>query len=74
MTNKCERPPTNGEIVYKIFHEWLGFWLKFINLVFKSKLLSLLFVTFLSCGLMFFLAGLSLDDCIKGAKFIISIL
>ena len=36
MTKNCERPPTNAEIFYKIFHEFLDFCWKFIKLILNS--------------------------------------
>lgn len=71
--NKCDRPPTNAEIVYKIFHEILTFWWKFILLVFKSKFHSTLFVLSISSAIMLFSAHLSLADCIEGAKFLLTL-
>lgn len=74
MANHCDRPPTNAEVFYKIIHEWLNFWWKFITLVFKSKLHSTLFVSSISCAILFFTAHLSLSDCIEGAKWLITLL
>lgn len=74
MQNPCDRPPTNAEIAYKIMHEWLNFWWKFILLIFKSKLHSTLFVTAISCGILFFTAHLTFADCLDGAKFLFSLL
>jgi len=68
----CDRPPTNAEIAYKIFHEWLGFWWKFIQLVFKSKLHSTVFVLAISCAIMFLSAHLTLSDCLEGAKYLLT--
>jgi len=73
MNDQCERPPTNAEMAYKIIHEWLGFWWKFIQLIFKSKLQSTFFVICISCGLFLFLAKISIFDCIEGAKWLISL-
>lgn len=74
MSKHCERPPTNAEIFYKVFHEWLGFWWKLVQLIFKSKLQSTLFVVALCSALMFISANLTLADCIEGAKYILTIL
>jgi len=60
--------------LYKIFHEWLKFWWKFIKLIFKSKLQSTVFVVSICCALLFFSAKLNLKDCIDGAKYLFSFL
>ena len=73
MKNVCDRPPTNAEVVYKIIHEWLNFWLKLVALIFKSKLQSTLFVIAISVGIMLVSAHLTLSDCVEGAKFLISL-
>ena len=74
MTHNCERPPTNAEVFYKIIHEWLDFWWKFIRLIFQSKLHSTVFVLAISGGIMFFSAHLTLADCIDGAKYLFTLL
>ena len=74
MKNTCERPPTNAEIFYKVFHEWLDFWWKFIKLIFQSKLHSTVFVLAVSCAIMFFSAHLKLSDYIEGAKYLLTFL
>jgi hypothetical protein len=74
MTNHCDRPPTNAEIVYKIFHEWLCFWREFMKLVFKSKFHSTLFVLSISSAIMLFSAHVTVADCIEGAKYILTLL
>jgi hypothetical protein len=74
MTKHCDRPPTNAEIVYKIFHEWLSFWREFMKLVFKSKFHSSLFVLSISSGIMLFAAHVTVADCIDGAKYLITLL
>jgi hypothetical protein len=71
--NICDRPPTNAEVLYKIFHEWLNFWWKFILLIFKSKLHSTFFVVAVSIAIIFVSAHLNLSDCIEGAKWLISL-
>lgn len=70
--NSCDRPPTNAEMVYKIIHEILSFWLKLIQLIFKSKLHSTVFVLAISCSIMFFSTHLTLSDCIEGAKYLLT--
>ncbi len=70
--NDLERPPTNAEMLYKIVHEILNFWWKFILLIFKSKLHSTVFVLAVSCAIMFFSANLKLSDCIEGAKYLLT--
>jgi len=74
MTKPCDRPPTNAEIVYKIFHEWLGFCREFMKLVFKSKFHSTMFVLAICCGIMFFSAHLTFADCLEGAKYLLTFL
>jgi hypothetical protein len=74
MTKLCDRPPTNAEIFYKIFHEWLDFWWKFIKLIFQSKLHSTMFVLAICCGIMFFSAHLKFADCLEGAKYLLTFL
>jgi len=74
MTNHCNRPPTNLEMIYKIIHEWLGFWWKLAQLIFKSKLQSTFFVVCLSCGLFLFMAKISIADCVSGAKYLIGLM
>lgn len=74
MTKNCDRPPTNAEVFYKAFQEWLDFWRDFIKLVFKSKFHSTLFVIAVSSAIMLFSAHLTLKDCIEGAKYLISLL
>lgn len=69
MTKNCERPPTNAEIFYKIFHEFLDFCWKFIKLIFKSKIQSTVFVIAVSCALMFFSAKMNLKDLFNAAKY-----
>lgn len=70
----CDRPPTNAEMFYKIIHEWLNFWWKFILLIFKNKFHSTLFVSAISCGILFFTAHLTLADCLEGAKWLITLI
>jgi len=72
MTHNCERPPTNAEVIYKIIHELLDFWWKFIKLIFQSKMQSSIFVLAVSCAIMFFSAHLTLADCIEGAKYLLT--
>jgi len=65
----CDRPPTNAEVFYKIFHEFLDFCWKFIRLIFKSKIHSTFFVLAVSFAIMFFSAKLSLKDFFNAAKY-----
>jgi hypothetical protein len=74
MKNTCDRPPTNAEIFYKIFHEWLDFCWKLIKLIFKSKQHSTVFIFAISFAILFVSAKIDLKDCVNGVKYLLTFL
>lgn len=74
MKNTCDRPPTNAEMFYKIFHEWLDFCWKFIKLIFKSKWHSTVFIFVISFAILFVSAKINFKDCVDVAKQLLTFL
>lgn len=72
MKNKCDRKPTNAEILYKIIYEILIFLTKIVELIFKRKLHATLFVIAFSASIMFFSANLKLADLVSFAKYLLT--
>ncbi len=72
MKNKCDRKPTSAEIIYKIIYKILIFLTKIVELIFKTKKNSTIFVLAISFSIMIFTANLKLSDCIEGAKYLLT--
>lgn len=72
--NHCDRPPTNAEVVARIIFRVLNDVEKLFKFFAKNKLITTFWA--LSCCVagLIFVAKLSFNDFLEGAKFLITLL